>query len=168
MKNILLTGEIQVGKTTLLNKILSSLNTSIGGFQTSRIVNNNKKEFFIYPLKNKTKKYKIATIISGDISHKVEPYTDTFNFIGENIIEKDIKTCDVIVLDELGFLESKANVFQEAVFKSLNSNCIVLGVIKPRDIPFLNKIRNREDTVIIEVTKENRDNLLEDILDLIK
>lgn len=168
MKNILLTGEIQVGKTTLLNKVINSLNTSIGGFQTNRIIENNKKEFFINPLKDKSKEYKIATIVSEENSHKVEAYTNTFNFIGKNIIEKDIETCSVIVLDELGFLESKAEDFKSAVFKALNSDCLVLGVIKPRDIPFLNEIRNRNDVNIIEVNKENRDYLLEDILNKIK
>lgn len=172
LNNIFLTGEIQVGKTTLLNNIIKRLNYSVGGFQTCRnIYNDNgniKREFFIKSLINNNHKYKIATITSFEDRFNVEPYTSAFETIANTIIRESIKKCDVIVLDELGFLESNAFDFQSSVFEALNSYKLTIGVIKPRSIPFLDKIRNRDDVHIFEVTKENRNKILNDILNVMK
>lgn len=172
LNNIFLTGEIQVGKTTLLNKIIKRLNYSVGGFQTCRnIYNDNgniKREFFIKSLINDSHKYKIATITSFEDKFNVEPYTEAFETIANTIIRESIKNCDVIVLDELGFLESNAFDFQSAVFEALNSCKLTIGVIKPRSNPFLDKIRNIDNIHIFEVTKDNRDELLNDILNVIE
>lgn len=172
MKNIFLTGEIQIGKTTLLNKIIEMINLSIGGFQVDRTIeqgeNSSKKEFYITSLINGVDTYKIATITSENNCFNTTPYADAFNTAADKIILESLKCRDVIVLDELGFLESKAEKFQNAVFEALNSDKLVLGVIKPRPIPFLDKIRNRDDVIVIEVTKENRDKLLESIISIIE
>lgn len=167
MKNIFLTGEIQVGKSTLLNKVISNLKGSIGGFQTNRTVSNDSKEFFIHSLLDKNYINKIATILFNENKTKVIPYTKSFEEIADSIIRKSINISDVIVLDELGFLESNAMNFQKSIFEALDSSKLVIGVLKARSTPFLDKIRERNDVIIYEVNKENRDSLLPDILNTI-
>lgn len=166
MKNIFLTGEIQIGKSTLLRKVLKVLdetNLTIGGFQTDRNMEDDKTDFVINSIFNNSS-YRIATINSIGSDFKITAYTKSFEDAANTIIRDSIKKCDVIVLDELGFLESKALDFQKSVFEALDSSRIVLGVIKPKPITFLNKIRERNDISIYQVTKNNRNNLLCDII----
>ena len=68
-----------------------------------------------------------------------------------------------VVMDELGTLEGEAYLFQEQVHNLLSSPKIVLGVIKHKEHPFLDGIRQREDTMIYTVTEENRDEIKEQI-----
>lgn len=172
MVNIFLTGDIQVGKTTLLNKVIDNIDSSIGGFQTNRTIKENgdmyEKEFFIYSLIDKNITYKIATINKHNDKFKPTVYNDAFEKVSDNIIKESLNCCDVIVLDELGFLESNAFNFQHSVFKALDSEKLVLGIIKPRSTPFLDKIKSRNDVILFEVNTENRDFLLNEIISTIK
>lgn len=64
-----------------------------------------------------------------------------------------------ILMDELGFFEKDSYFFQEKVNQVFDSDKVVIGVIKKRDNPFLNKIRERSDVEIIEITLENREEM---------
>ncbi|KMT22259.1 nucleoside-triphosphatase [Clostridium cylindrosporum] len=172
MNNIFLTGEIQVGKTTLLNKILEKINLSIGGFQVDRTIEQKGssyiKEFFIISLINGQDSFKIATIKSVNDVCDVKVFTDSFETVANTIINESLNSRNLIVLDELGTMENEATYFQESVFSVLNSPKLTLGVIKKKPGKFIDKIRKRNDVMLIEVTKENRDYLLDDILEIIE
>ena len=54
-------------------------------------------------------------------------------------------------------MESSAEVFQKAVFETLDSETPVLGVIRNKSTPFLDAVRSREDVILLTVTVHNRD-----------
>ena len=62
-------------------------------------------------------------------------------------------------MDELGRFELRAYGFRQAVTDALDSPVPVVGVLKEDDNPFLNEIRSRDDTEILEVTEESRDDI---------
>lgn len=64
-----------------------------------------------------------------------------------------------MLMDELGFMENEAELFQEAVIETLKSGVPVLGVVKKKSSPFLDRVRALAGVRIIEVTEENRDSL---------
>ncbi len=70
-------------------------------------------------------------------------------------------------MDELGFMEENAFIFQEKAFQCLDSEVVVFGVIKPIRNNFLQKIRDGADLTVIQIQPENRENvhqkLVEDI-----
>ena len=67
-------------------------------------------------------------------------------------------------MDELGFFENDAARFQEAVFRVLDADKPVLGVLKQKDTPFLRQVRHREDVIVYEIREDNRERLLPVIL----
>ncbi|MEF9951120.1 MAG: nucleoside-triphosphatase [Clostridium sp.] len=168
MKNILLTGNIGAGKTTLLYKIIESLNLSIGGFKVNRHITQTgpieTKTFILSSYLNGIDNYKVATArtIHGNVTMNI--LSNGFEDAASPVIEASLRGRDVIVFDELGFMESNSPLFKSSIFKALNSNKLVLGVIKDRCCEFLDSIRSRDDVLIIQVTEENRNNLLSDIL----
>ena len=90
-----------------------------------------------------------------------------FNRIGQKFL-RESAGARLIIMDELGFLERDAAEMQAAVLEILSEEVDVLGVVKPMDIPFLNKVRAAADH-ILEVNLENRDRipaLLEALFDL--
>ncbi|MEG0370728.1 MAG: nucleoside-triphosphatase, partial [Clostridium sp.] len=172
MNNILLTGNMGVGKTTLLYKIIERLNISVGGFKVDRIIeqigSTTKKQFFISSLLNGRDKYKIANTRLLNNHWDIDIFNDSFEIAAKTILQESLEHRDLIVLDEIGIMESKAYDFQRAVSDILDSNKIVIGVIKDKSGDFLNNIRSRNDVLVLRVTEDNRNTLLDEILLIIE
>jgi nucleoside-triphosphatase THEP1/trans-aconitate methyltransferase len=166
-KNIFLTGNLQVGKTTLINKIIAALPaTRISGFRTSRYYHEHKlKGFYIEDINDESKELKdkfIGRCINED--HWVS-IPSTFDSYGTQVMERCLNDqSDLIVMDELGFFESDAARFQAAVFRVLDADKPVLGVLKQKETPFLRQVRHREDVTVYEINEDNRDRLFPVIL----
>lgn len=163
MRNLFLTGDINVGKSTLLRKVLDNLDNSIGGFVTQDVSN-----------RSDMKQYQLISLYDGDYGYNIgniknmienrDKVIKIFDEVGCEILEKSVQCRDIIVMDEIGVIESQALKFQNIIKNILNSEKIVLGVLKKADSSFLNYIKSREDTVVIDVTKDNRDGLVEKIM----
>jgi nucleoside-triphosphatase len=67
----------------------------------------------------------------------------------------------IIVMDELGRFELEAEKFRKEVFSLLDSENIVIGVIKAESNPFLDKIRQRDDLTIYELKEDSKKQKLE-------
>ncbi len=163
LHNIFLTGEKGIGKTTIIYKILDHLNCDVDGYTVKSIVHGTLKDFYITSIKDHTKKALMAT---GDITKRkiINIYEDSLNNFGAELINNCIKTNDIIVLDEIGFIESNCNNFKNAIINALNSNKLVLGVLKEFNGDFINSIRSRDDVILFRVDEKNRDETLSLIL----
>jgi len=171
-KNIFLTGKIQIGKSTAISKFLAKhidQESTIAGFKTKAYYeNNNLKGYYI---ENQKSPFKIninenIVGINNDFGSGKSCYgiTKTFEENGVDILDEAMKTSNsIILMDELGFFERKAEKFQSKVHETLNSDHRVIGVIKERRNEFLNSIANRSDVVVIRVTLENRDSIVDEI-----
>lgn len=90
----------------------------------------------------------------------------TFDGYGVKLLTDCVKARpDLIVMDELGFFENNAVLFQEKVLEILDSDTPVLGVLKKKETPFLNSIRCRNDVSIFVVNKGSRDGIFPMVLD---
>ena len=65
----------------------------------------------------------------------------------------------LVVIDEIGKMECFSSLFKEAVLRVIKSANPVLGTIALSGGSFITKIKRRDDVLLIEVTKENRDSL---------
>lgn len=164
MKNLFLTGKKGIGKSTLLKKVLSKLDISIGGFTTERVFEGYYRNY-IAKAYDTGEEYKIIEVDSRDDS-KVwfpEVFEEKLIPLLDRSLDKDL-----IVLDELGCSENNIHRFTSKIFELLDCPKIVLGVLKEDDCDFINSIKKRPDVKVIRVTEENRDNLVDEILDILK
>ena len=168
MKNILICGLPGVGKTTLIKKILKRINLRAGGFYTEEIKENNRRVGFkIISLDNQEG---ILAHISIKNSRRVGRYGvniyDLEN-IGVKCLNQALKDDDLILIDEIGKMEIFSEEFKEKVLDCLNSKKIVLATIGIGGDKFISNIKRRDDIILFEVTKENRNKLIEIISSLI-
>lgn len=159
MYNIFFTGPIGIGKSTILYKVIEDMKCSVGGFISERYEQNEIKKFDMISLNDGKSNNIFATYDKNRNEMKINEHV--FKNEAVDILNMAFKTKDVIIMDELGFMENNIIEFKETVYNLLNSNKPVIGVLKKHDCEFLNDIKNREDTLIVQVTLENR-NLLKD------
>lgn len=166
--NVFLTGEINCGKTTIIDEFLSDYKGKIVGFKTVKEKTHLDDYYGIYMLNINDTNQKFTSVNKVGECNKDKSlicYKDVFEKLGINAL-KDYKSSDMIIMDELGVLENKCELFQQIVHMCLDSNVNMLGVIKQRNSSFLDNIRNRKDVNIIEVSKANNIAVLNTLKDL--
>jgi nucleoside-triphosphatase len=172
IKNVFLTGAIKCGKSTLVNKILEKLNLSYSGYRTlPYFINGLHQGFYIEGyIENENICKPISVKIEG---YKMIPILEAFEIIGVDIVKRSIDSLNskIILIDEIGFLEKEAYKFKEEIKKCLDSQKFVIGVLRKMEDEFFDYIKDREDTLVIDIENidyEFRGKICNNIIDLFK
>lgn len=164
--HLFLTGKKQVGKSTLLKKVREALSCPEAGFETRPYeINGQKKGYCLHsllPLKDVSNDCPIVISVAPD---RVIPVTETFETLGVEVLKQARETNGVIILDELGKAERKANHFCREVFRCLDGPCPVLGVLQADAGSFTEQVAAHPRVKVWEVTEENREELLSVLLE---
>lgn len=153
---IFLTGERGVGKSTALRRALHGCGLGVGGFMTdfggSRYEENKILRLLPWAEEPDFSAGETCALL-GPGGRQVFP--EVFDDLGSRLLLSAAgdDACDLILLDELGFLEAEAGRFRAAVLSVLAGPKPVLGVVRRglgvwQDAPL---------GELWEVTKENRD-----------
>ena len=170
IRHIFLTGEKQVGKSTLWKKVLERSGISPTGFQTLEyLVNDSFRGYRLHSLGRIPADLGNDVPVSVFLRRKLHlPVTESFDIFGTALLNLALEDGGYILMDELGIFEKDASAFRQAVVECLNGDCHVLGVLQKADDPFLEMILNRPDVLVFTVTVENRNMLAESILEAIE
>ena len=168
-KHILICGARGVGKSTLVDRLLRNCRVPVYGFRTKATERDEHGffQFYIHPAGNQQWFYREENHIGfGNEQHReIDPYV--FADFGVRCLEAE--SGGIIVMDELGFMESGSPEFCNRVVDCLDGDIPVLAIVKARyDVPFLDRIRNHPKAMCFEITKENRDELYLQLLPLIE
>ncbi len=149
--HILLTGEIQVGKSTVIERFVKRHGIEAGGFKTFWRHETDGRTLYLAPYMGGP----CVAVARGERG-------GILSFPGSfDVCCSFLKTDKpVIIMDELGVLERDAKLWHEAILKVFDSGAAVLGVIKPKKNDFLDKIRARDDVMIVPVDEDNREDVL--------
>ena len=76
--------------------------------------------------------------------------------------------CQVIIMDELGFMESDAQAFRRAVLQTLDGETPVLAAVKNRmDVEFLRQVCAHPRAEVVPINPENREELFRTLLPVV-
>jgi len=162
--HIFLTGEIQVGKSTIIRKYIELIKPRVGGFMTVFGTRFDDCETALYIVRaDGTDTFSCDNLVFHRnkvcANSRLQINTQAFESAGCSILA-DVSGCDLIIMDELGIKEYKATGFQHAVLELLSGDTPILGVVKKHESPFLDKVRNHPNVRIITVTPDNREDIL--------
>lgn len=157
VKNILITGNPGVGKTTLIKNIISRLNVSAGGFYTAEVRDENGKRrgFKIISLDGREEVLASVDVISSRRVSKYGVDVGAVDRVGVTAIRDALNSKDVVVIDEIGRMELISDRFRDIVQVALDSPKLVLGTIALKETNTAKKIKERKDTRIIKLTRAN-------------
>ena len=165
-KHLFLTGKRGIGKSTIISWVISQISVKISGFKTVYIPElNGDSNLYLLDADNG------LNMCIGDynkIAHKspktkIEIYPDKFISVGIPLLQKSLNS-KLIIMDELGWIESSCTEFQNSVLSILNNDVPVIGVIRDTHTPFLDTIRGHPNVSILNVTTQNREYLREKVL----
>lgn len=166
MKNILITGSRQIGKTTCIRKVLELLEVNVAGYQT-----------LPYEMNGTFYGYEMINLVTGKkqaISQRKEDgkfvgIESAFETFGVNCLKEAIdSSLNLIVLDEIGRFESNSKNFIRQLHKVFDSHKTVIAVIKKEPIAFIEEIKSRDDVLLLDFDIISANDAFHRILSIIK
>lgn len=155
-KNILITGAPKSGKSTLLQKLISSTPNKVG-FVTPEIRENGERVGFAIETSHGEKV--VLAHVNINSSYKVSRYgVDVPNFERAVQSVSDFDDANFLYIDEIGQMELFSDEFKNLVVKYLGSpNKCLATLTSVYEDEFITEIKNRDDVIIVEITPENRE-----------
>jgi len=164
IKNIFVTGPPGCGKTTLIKEILEELKVPARGFFTQEIRKG--KERIGFEILTLTGKRGILAKKGFKSSFRVSKYgviLRDLEEMGVKEIEEGLKGDFLIVIDELGKMELFSEKFRKVILEALDTKNKILGTIMLKPNPFCDKIKERKDTKVFYLKRENFQKVKEEI-----
>lgn len=167
MSHMILRGPRGIGKTTLVHRLLEETGARPGGYVTRKSVPDKDgiEQIHIFPAAvpegkwNPSEENCVGACKEGQLLYC---RSDVFDTLGVSYLQ-DISGTDILLMDELGFLESDALVFQQAVLQALGESHPVLAVVKEKEFPFLEQVCCHPRTQVWRITQENRTQLIPEL-----
>lgn len=172
--NVILTGGPGVGKSTLLRRVIDKYNNKVGFTTTEVWEGKNRLGFEVYTSAEDKQTITSTTNVTNDTNNKVGKYYVDINKLDNMLLEIHKYTSnDLLYIDEIGSMQLLCPSFKSMCLDYLDSDNRCIATIKLTNTDskfskFIKEIKSREDVTLIEVTKDNRDLLLETILKLLE
>ncbi|MBR6039075.1 MAG: AAA family ATPase [Clostridia bacterium] len=162
MRHILIVGRNGVGKSTLIRALLETIPVQVHGVITKKEAPQSDGFCPVYiHAYGAPKQYNVDNRIGLCSQGNSVAFPEAFDrFAASEAFPKG----GVIVFDELGFLESGAPRFTEAVLRTLDEAPLVIAAVRDKETPFLDAVRSHPRADVFRIDPENRDRLRETLL----
>jgi len=169
MASLLLTGIPGIGKTTVIRKVAISLSDyCFSGFVTDEIRSARGREGF----RLITFKGQEATIAHVDSRspYKVSKYgvdVQTIDRLAKTVLKIE-PNIELYLIDEIGKMECLSSIFVVGMRSILDSGKPVVASVAKKGEGFISEVKKRQDSIVWEVTHQNRNDLPDSILHWIR
>ena len=162
-RHLFLTGNKQVGKSTLLRRLIEARKLDCAGFETQAFYLNGERRGFTLHGRVAMPPYQNDCICCARIEEKRSvPVLPAFEENGVLMLKRSlVSPAPFLLMDELGRLEREASGFIAQVEACLDADKRVLGVLQRCNSAHVARIAQRQDVTVLTVTPENREELLE-------
>ena len=157
---ILICGDINAGKSTLIERLVADTGEAPRGYITVRLPENadSVSNVYLYNIAEPPASVEDAEVIIRFRGEKRESFPEKLDTLGVQYLT-DIPEGSLVVLDEIGTLEDRAPAFQKAIFRILDGPYRVLASVKAQNTDFLRAVRRHPDCELFIITPENRERL---------
>ncbi len=159
--NLLVTGRPGVGKTTLVERVVERLRgrLRLAGFTTTEVRDpaGQRLGFNIVTVEAEQAELARVGLPSPVRVGRYGVNLEAFERLAlRELARRDV---DLIVIDEIGKMESASGRFRGAVLEALDAPVDVLATLGLGRLPFLQAVSSRPDVELVTVTERNREPL---------
>lgn len=166
MKHLLITGNIQTGKSTIINRALENRTLILGGYRTvSSLRRDRNADSYVHLLSashyeplSPYNRVLYRQVIYGRTCFKI--YERVYEEKGTALLRRLPEGCQLVLLDEIGKREKHCTSLRSAIMDTLDGDIPVLGVVQIRPDDFLEEVRSHPKVDLVTLTEENRDAVL--------
>lgn len=166
----LICGDINAGKSTLIKKLEKLIDKKPAGYITVRLPDDESgcSYVYLYDRANPPEDVRSAAVIMKfNADRSAEKHPELLDTLAVSYLE-NLPEGSLVILDEIGTLESASPLFQQAVMRILGGNYDVLASVKAQNTDFLRTVRRHPDCELFIITPENREKLYLQLKKLLK
>ena len=167
---IIIQGDRHIGKTTLIRKLIENSDFSVGGFFTKKAAGEDCDKTYIHPasVKDSERTYSEDNLVgSCRAGETMSKHPEVFERLGVKYL-KDSFGCDIIIMDELGFLENDALEFKKLVLEIFSGGYNIIAAVKSKENDFIKSVKMCCPEAVYKITEENRDSLFNILLEKLR
>jgi nucleoside-triphosphatase len=168
-KNLLITGEPGIGKSTLFKKLIPELKTlKPAGFYTDEIRNNGTRVGFqLISVDGRRQNLAHVDMRSSLVVGKYRvsvPHLDDF------LQRLDLVSCDsrLVLVDEIGKMECLSRKFREEVCELLEQDRMLIATVALDGGELIDTVKRRNDVILMEMNRRNREDMVGKVLRWVK
>lgn len=165
----LIVGARHVGKSTLIRRVLEEIGRPVFGFETKKedglADEENGSPVYIYDA-GTPHVQRGDNLVGYCKDRRPLTYKKTFDLYAPKLL--DPPEDSMVLLDEIGFMESASERFCEAIMRLLDGDVPVIAAVKHNSTPFLDAVKRHPNCRCFMITPENRDALFDDVLSFVK
>lgn len=162
-------GDINSGKSTLITRLERLIPKEPAGYITVRMPDDEYGCSYVYLYDRANPPADIrnaAVIMKFSADRSAEKHPELMDTLAVSYLER-IPEGSLVILDEIGTLESASPLFQRELMRILDGNYDVLASVKAQNTEFLRAVRKHPDCDLFIITPGNRDALYEQLKDRI-
>lgn len=169
---VFITGEPGIGKTTLIRKVVEKLGDRAIGFWTQEVREGKRRVGFkVVTTDGEERLFASKTFTSKHLVGSYGVNVKRFEELVLPILLRALKEGEgkVVVIDEIGKMELFSKGFRDLVKEiAHNPRLKVLATLPIRDVhPLVKELRRMRGAVLIELRRENREGMEDEILKLL-
>ena len=164
-RNLLITGEPGIGKTTLIMKLAEELKSlhPVGFYSAEIRVDGVRKGFQLIGLDGRR-----GTLAHVDCrSYKVVgKYRVNVRAFDEFLEVLNLTAADgrIVIIDEIGKMECMSHLFRDLVEVLLDQDRIVIATVARDGAGMIEQVKQRDDVVLFEIMRRNRSEMVSKVL----
>ena len=155
MEHILLWGRRRSGRSALIRRLLREVSAPVFGYETLtlRTRPDGYHQIYLFPYGAENPEPREENHAADCNGSDRAVYPQVFNGLGVELLRRQVP--GILVMDEIGFLESGAEDFCRAVLDRLEGDTPVLAAVRAgMDTDFLRRVRGHEKARCLEMVPE--------------
>jgi nucleoside-triphosphatase len=161
--HILIVGSNGVGKSTLIRRLLERVSLPVHGFLTKKELPaqaGGPEPVYIHGVLGE-RAYTRDNLVGTCTDHHATRFPEAFD--RASCYLRGIPKGSIVVMDELGVMESESAEFCTASLNCLDGDCLVIAAVRNKKSSFLDKVRAHPNAKCFSITSENADVLFVEV-----